>query len=70
MPDNRYAGMTVNERLVVAGLLDDFEGAVRRWDKEAALAVLQQVEMSREEALETVDAIFANPAFYGFPPRK
>jgi hypothetical protein len=29
-----YAGMTVNERLVVAGLLDEIASAMRRRDKQ------------------------------------
>ncbi|TMA71289.1 MAG: hypothetical protein E6J67_23240 [Deltaproteobacteria bacterium] len=70
MPDQNYSGMTVNERLFAAGLLDDFDAAVMRWDKEAVLNLLQKVEMSPDEALETADALFANPEFYGFPKRR
>jgi hypothetical protein len=39
-------GMTVNERLVVAGLINDFDAAVARRDESAIRAVLSQVFLS------------------------
>ena len=64
MPD--YAGMTVNERLVVAGLMQAFDKAVMARDRSAAIAVLRQVELSDEQAASTTDTIFASPSRYGY----
>jgi len=44
--DNKYAGMTVNERLYVSGLLDDFEKAVGEKDIEEAVRILKEVELT------------------------
>ncbi len=63
MPD--YAGMTVNERLAVAGLMQAFDKAVMARDRSGAIAVLRQVELSDEQAASTVDTMFANPSRYG-----
>jgi hypothetical protein len=63
--ERRYAGMTVNERLFVAGLLDQFDDAARRRDRQAMLAYLRRVAMTDNQATETTDTILANPGFYG-----
>jgi len=46
--DNKYAGMTVNERLYVAGLLDKFEKAVSEKKTEEAIRILKEVELTDE----------------------
>jgi hypothetical protein len=61
----RFAGMTVNERLFVAGILDQFDDAARRRDRQAMLAYLHRVAMNDRAATETTDAILANPSYYG-----
>lgn len=58
---NSRAGMTVNERLFEAGLLDLFDEAVRERDRPRLIELLAQVDVSSK----TADAILANPAFYG-----
>ena len=65
-PVPRYAGMTVNERLVIANLLNDFDEAVKRRDREQMLSVLQKVELTLEQAIQTTDKILANPKYYGY----
>lgn len=40
-----YSGMTVNERLFVAGLLHDFEDAIQRHDKVRAMEILASVDV-------------------------
>ncbi len=57
--------MTVNERLFVAGILDQFDDAARRRDRQAMLAYLRRVAMTDSQAVETTDTILANPGFYG-----
>ncbi|HKU47963.1 MAG TPA: hypothetical protein VJQ58_13835 [Burkholderiales bacterium] len=61
-----YAGMTVNERLFEAGLMEDFEAAVRARDRERVISVLTRVELSPEDAAFTVDTIFGSPQRYGY----
>ena len=48
MMDNKYKGMTVNERLYVGGLLDDFEQAVSDKNTEEAIRILKEVELTDE----------------------
>lgn len=58
-----HAAMTVNERLFVAGLLDDFDDAVSRRDRAEMIRILESVEVP--DAARTVDTVLANPSFYG-----
>jgi hypothetical protein len=44
--DNKYAGMTVNERLYVSGLLDAFEKAVGEKNTNEAVRILKEVELT------------------------
>lgn len=62
----KYAGMTFNERLFHAGLLDQFDAAIIDKDKVGAISILQKTELSIEAATETVTAIFKNPGMYGY----
>jgi hypothetical protein len=59
--------MTVNERLFTAGLLGHWEAAIDAGQREDAIALLEQVEMSEDGAAATVDAVIADPSKYGFP---
>jgi molecular chaperone GrpE (heat shock protein) len=44
--DNKYVGMTVNERLYVSGLLDAFEKAVSEKNTDEAVRILKEVELT------------------------
>jgi hypothetical protein len=59
--------MTVNERLVTAGLLPQFDAAIELEDRRRAIELLVQVAMSQVSATATVDAVLANPSKYGYP---
>lgn len=61
-----YPGMTVNERLVISGLMPEFEAAMRARDRARIIAVLQRVGLSTEDAAFTADTILGNPNRYGF----
>ena len=61
-----YSGMTVNERLFKAKLLDICDNAIQIKDKKKAVDILLTVELEEKQAIETVDAIFKNPSKYGF----
>ena len=63
-----YAGMTVNERLAVAGQIAAWDEAVIGRDRVKMIEILMAVEMTAEQAAETTDATLANPEKYGFPP--
>lgn len=60
-----YRGMTVNERLIAAGLLSAFDTAARSRDKSNMIDILLQVQLSADQAEETVNAILNDPAKYG-----
>ncbi|HEY8962520.1 MAG TPA: hypothetical protein VIM57_09970 [Luteolibacter sp.] len=46
--ENKYAGMTVNERLYVSGLMDEFDEAVKKKDVDKVRSILEQVELTEE----------------------
>jgi hypothetical protein len=61
---NEFDAMTVNERLFVAGLLDEFGAAARRRDRETMIELLTRVAVARPEW--SVDSILKAPERYGF----
>jgi iron uptake system EfeUOB component EfeO/EfeM len=46
--DSKYRGMTVNERLYLSGLLNEFDAAIKKSDVEKAIQILRQVELTNE----------------------
>lgn len=58
-----YAGMTLNERLFVAGLMDEFDAARSARDVEALVTILREVRVDRSE--EQARAILAGQAQSG-----
>jgi len=44
--DNKYAGMTVNERLYVSGLMTEFDQAVMEKNTSKAIQILKEVELT------------------------
>jgi hypothetical protein len=65
-----YAGMTVNERLVISGLIDDWDKAVVKRDRARMIEILMASELTAEQAASTADTTLANPERYGYPPAK
>ncbi len=45
---DNFAGMTVNERLFVAGLMDSFDKAVADNNKEEVILILKKVNLNSE----------------------
>ncbi len=69
IPDSEgldYSGMTVNERLFTAGLIDQWDAAVRRRDRAGMVGILMRVALLEEDAARSVDAVLVNPSRYGF----
>ena len=64
-PD-RYRGMTVNERLMVGGIMEQFDAAARRRDRAAMISLLVRVELDEKQATWTTDTLLANPKHYGY----
>ena len=61
--DGMYSGMTVNERLFAAGLLDEFDAAIRDSNRSGMIELLGRVELG-DEAADIVDKIMADPIRY------
>jgi hypothetical protein len=53
----RYDAMTVNERLVGAGLMGQFDQAVRAGDVESLKRILGEVELSDENIAAIVERV-------------
>ena len=49
--------MTVNERLYLAGLLNDFDKALEQKDKIMLKSILEKVYFSSESAQEIIDEL-------------
>jgi len=66
MQKPKFAGMTVNERLVVAGLLQQWDKSVKARDRDAMIAILKRVDLPETESARIADSVLANPTKYGF----
>jgi hypothetical protein len=65
-----YAGMTVNERLVISGQMAAWDKAAVARDRPKMIEILMATELTAEQAAFTTDATLANPEKSGFPPTK
>lgn len=61
---SRFAGMTGNERLFEAGVMDAWDVALRARDQDQMIEILKIAEWGDAEAAETVGLILADPAKY------
>ena len=55
--ENKYAGMTVNERLYVSGLMDEFDEAVEKKDAEKLRSILEKVELTEGSIKPILDKL-------------
>lgn len=53
--EKNYAGMTVNERLYVSGLMDEFDKAVKERDAEKVRNILSNVGLTEESIKPILD---------------
>ena len=63
--EQQFAGMTVNERLFAAGLLDSYDSAVRSGERSKMIDLLMNVGLEPEAAVRTADAILADLTRFG-----
>ena len=66
---DRFTGMTLNERLFVAGLLEAWGEAALHRDRDRMIEILAEVTDARfthDSAIRTVDAVLADPGKFGF----
>ena len=64
-----YRGITVNERLAISGQMTAWDAAVAVADRTGMIAILMATEMTERQAHETVAAVLADPARYGYAVR-
>ncbi|RTZ10181.1 hypothetical protein EKM05_05295 [Flavobacterium sp. GSP27] len=50
--ENKFSGMTVNERLYVGGLINDFDNALEQKNVEEIKAVLKKVALNEDSIFE------------------
>ncbi len=62
---SKYSGMTVNERLHEAGIMDAWNTAANSRNRDCMIELLGQVELS-DQAEWIVNTILADPRCYGF----
>jgi hypothetical protein len=65
-----YAGMTVNERLVISGQMAAWDAAVVRRDRARMIEILVATELTAEQAAHTADTTLGDAEKYGERPAK
>jgi hypothetical protein len=65
MAEAKFAGMTTNERVYMAGLADTFDQPARARNRARMIEVLGMVELG-DQADQIADTILSEPERYGF----
>lgn len=52
--DEKYKGMTVNERLYVSGLMNEFDKAVKIKDIQKVVEILKRIEITEEDSIKLI----------------
>jgi hypothetical protein len=53
--ESMFSGMTVNERLYVGGLMDDFDNCLKQKDVEGIKSILKKVELNEESIFDIIN---------------
>lgn len=61
--ENKYAGMTVNERLCVSGLIDEFDEAVEKENTKKIRAILEKVELTEESIKPILEKLVGKKSY-------
>jgi hypothetical protein len=59
-----YKGLTVNERLMVSGLLEKFHAAAQQRKRDAMIAMLRRVALTEQYATRWVDTMLGDQTFF------
>lgn len=54
----KYSGMTVNERLWVSGLFEEFESAIAKKDVKRVVEILKSVELGDDASIRAILEFF------------
>lgn len=52
--ENKYLGITVNERLYLAGLIDEYYEAVKAKNKVKMIFILHRIELDEESIIDNL----------------
>ncbi|SUB88697.1 Uncharacterised protein [Porphyromonas macacae] len=55
--NDKYLGMTVNERLFVSGLMDEFDNAVKKKDISVIISILKKIGLEEESIKPILDSL-------------
>jgi len=58
--------MTVNERLVIAGKMAEWDNALAKRDRAWMIEILMATELTAEQAAVTADMTLGSPEKYGY----
>ncbi len=57
MSEQKYSGMTVNERLYASGLIDRFDKALAIKDVKIIMEILKQIELNDESINAIIESL-------------
>lgn len=55
--ESKFSGMTVNERLYVADLMDDFDYCLKQKDVEGIKSILKKIELNENSILDIINSL-------------
>ena len=55
--ENSFSGMTVNERIYVSGLMDDFDYCLNQKDKEGIKFLLKKIKLNENSILDIIASL-------------
>jgi len=58
MQKNKYQGMTVNERLYISGLFEEYEKAVEQKNASTVKHILEQLELTDLSIMSIMEQLF------------
>ena len=62
-----YAGMTVNEKLVISRQIAEWDKAGAKRDRARMIEILMAADLTETQSAQTTDAVLANSGKSGYP---